>query len=104
MHLSSLECCYKVWLYFMFLKLSAQNSIITIAYTIFLDISLNFELWTWNFNFVEAYSNCMVWGDFSSMYSWFYEVIILEGTYAIGEGKKIKCISKYWIAFVVENK
>jgi hypothetical protein len=30
---------------------------------------------------------CMVWGDFLSFYSWFYEVIILGGTYAISEGK-----------------
>jgi hypothetical protein len=30
---------------------------------------------------------CMVWGDFLSFYSWFYKVIILEGTYAISEGK-----------------
>jgi len=29
----------------------------------------------------------IVWGDFPSLYSQFYEVIILKGTYAIGEGK-----------------
>jgi hypothetical protein len=28
-----------------------------------------------------------VWGNFLSIYSRFYEVIILGGTYAIGEGK-----------------
>jgi hypothetical protein len=28
-----------------------------------------------------------LWGDFPSLYSQFYEVIILESTYAIGEGK-----------------
>jgi hypothetical protein len=29
----------------------------------------------------------LMWGDFLSFYSRFYEVIILKGTYAIGEGK-----------------
>jgi len=28
-----------------------------------------------------------LWSDFLSCYSWFNEVIILEGTYVIGEGK-----------------
>jgi hypothetical protein len=31
-----------------------------------------------------------LWSNFLSLYSQFYEVIILKGTYAIGEGKKIK--------------
>jgi len=30
---------------------------------------------------------CMEWSDFLSFYSRFYEVIILEGTYAISERK-----------------
>jgi hypothetical protein len=29
----------------------------------------------------------LLWGDFSSLYSWFYEVIILESTNATSEGK-----------------
>jgi hypothetical protein len=29
----------------------------------------------------------MVWGDFLSLYSWFYEVIIFENTYVTGEEK-----------------
>jgi hypothetical protein len=28
-----------------------------------------------------------MWSDFLSLYSWIYKVIILEGTYAIGEGE-----------------
>jgi hypothetical protein len=32
----------------------------------------------------------ILWGNFLSLYSRFYEVIILENTYAIGEGKKCK--------------
>jgi hypothetical protein len=34
-----------------------------------------------------TYHTKYLWGDFSSLYSWFYEVIILGGTYAIDEGK-----------------
>jgi len=29
----------------------------------------------------------ILWSDFPSFYSWFYKMIILGGTYAIGEGK-----------------
>jgi hypothetical protein len=29
----------------------------------------------------------MLWDDFMSFYSWFYEVIILGGIYVINEGK-----------------
>jgi hypothetical protein len=36
---------------------------------------------------ISSNKECPVWGDFPSLYSRFYEVIILEGTYAIGEGK-----------------
>jgi hypothetical protein len=36
-------------------------------------------------------SHCMsLWGDFLSFYFWFYEVTILENTYATDEGKKIQ--------------
>jgi hypothetical protein len=28
-----------------------------------------------------------MWGDFLSLYSWFFEVIIFEGTYVISEEK-----------------
>jgi len=33
-----------------------------------------------------------VWGDFLSLYSWLYEMIILGSTYAIGE-KKMQSLS-----------
>jgi hypothetical protein len=33
-----------------------------------------------------------MWGDFLSLYSWFYKVIILRNTYAIGEGKKMQSV------------
>jgi hypothetical protein len=33
---------------------------------------------------------CELWDDFMSLYSRFYEVIIFESTYAIGEGKNYK--------------
>ncbi len=36
----------------------------------------------------------LLWGDFLSFYSWFYEVTILESTYATSEGKNAKCISR----------
>jgi hypothetical protein len=39
-----------------------------------------------------------------SLYSRFYELIILEGTYAVDEGKNVKCIFRYQVAFVVGNK
>jgi hypothetical protein len=35
----------------------------------------------------EANIEEWLWGDFSSFYSWFYEVIILESTNATDEGK-----------------
>jgi hypothetical protein len=35
----------------------------------------------------RCFVDCMLWGDFLSLYSQFYEVIILKGTYVIGEGK-----------------
>jgi len=37
--------------------------------------------------FQKCFVDYMLWGDFSSLYSQFYEVIILRGTYVIGEGK-----------------
>jgi hypothetical protein len=40
----------------MFLKLSAQSSIIVVAYTGLLDV---FELWAKNFNVVKADFGCM---------------------------------------------
>jgi hypothetical protein len=36
----------------------------------------------------------LVWGDFMSLCSRFYEVTIFESTYATSEGKKYKCISR----------
>jgi len=39
------------------------------------------------FNFWDVMTICNLWGNFLSLYSWFYEVIILGGTYASGEGK-----------------
>jgi hypothetical protein len=44
MHLSSAKCCYNFLLYFMFLKLLAQSSIVVVAYIGLLDMFLNFEL------------------------------------------------------------
>ncbi len=38
------KCCNNFLLYLMFLKLSAQSSIIVVAYISLLDMSLNFEL------------------------------------------------------------
>ncbi len=39
-------------------------------------------------------SHDLLWSDFLSLYSRFYEVIILESTYVTGEKKEYKCISR----------
>jgi hypothetical protein len=39
-----------------------------------------------------------------SLYSRFYEVTILESTYATGEGKEYKCIYRCLVTFAVGKK
>jgi len=59
----------------------------------FLTPSHKFNLWVYIFN-LTFYSPKILWGDFLSLYFWFYEATILENTYATGERKNGKCISR----------
>jgi hypothetical protein len=76
--------------YIKLLSSSTSNFIWTISFLVFftsttcvLKVILNFffndEVLGLRFN--------LSWSDFLSLYSWFYEVIILKGTYAISERK-----------------
>jgi len=56
---------------------------------ILLKSSMNKEVQTFRLIFIFNLI-CELWSDFLSLYSQFYEVIIFESTYAIGEGKNCK--------------